>query len=186
MAPVAAMDQLYKHAKWIVSSLAMAALVWRSSLDASACVLGAVANALFTKALKHVIAQARPPGARLHDPGMPSNHASALFYFAAFIAVTVVRTAVTPPRVCLAVSLPVVAGSASWYRVRSGLHTSAQVVVGAVVGFAFGVAWRLLPWARVEAVVATREFSTCLAAFVAVGLICYDPAERALRRALRG
>mmetsp|Transcript_20541 Transcript_20541/g.68954 ORF Transcript_20541/g.68954 Transcript_20541/m.68954 type:complete len:203 (-) Transcript_20541:107-715(-) len=170
-------DFFYEHIKWIVSAAAMATLVARNDTVCTICVLGAVVNALSTKVLKHTIAQARPTGAPLVDPGMPSSHASSLFYFATFIAIAL-RESYDKRLLAAAAALPALAFSASWYRVRSGLHTAAQVVVGALVGAAFAIAWWRMPLEDSIPQIRGRGFALGLAAFVLVGMVGYDPLER--------
>ena len=124
-------------------------------------VLGGLVNGILGKLAKAILAQPRPNGAPKTDNGMPSSHALLLFFFGSYCAVFCMKMAyavITMPKpsgittaaeqhdAALSVALRAVqwiVGAAlsiifpavlSWSRVNSGLHTTAQVVVGALIG----------------------------------------------------
>ena len=74
--------------KWLVSGSAFIVLLVRRDAATVTFLCGAIGNALLSKVLKRLINAARPAGARLSDPGMPSSHAQSLSYFAVFLALT--------------------------------------------------------------------------------------------------
>ena len=118
----------------LVSGTAFGVLVWRRDAASVLCITGAVINAIFSKILKRLINESRPAGAQESDPGMPSSHAMSLFFFATYLVLLAVTAPTLPllppgptPR---AGAAAVVLGLASYgavHRVRSGLHTPAQI-----------------------------------------------------------
>ena len=164
--------------KWLVSScVGVALLLTEGEPGLVLLVIGALANALGGKLVKRWLAQPRPGGSRLSDPGMPSSHALSLFFISAFAATDCLRSinggsGHPPPLLRLWSSLlegearvlpvawaggglsvlpaaaPAVlllggAAALAALRVRAGLHTSAQVAVGAALGMVGGCAWSL-------------------------------------------
>eukprot|EP00962_Isochrysis_galbana_P022781 scaffold6814_cov117-Isochrysis_galbana.AAC.2 len=175
--------------RWVVVSAVAATLLCRRDAAAVLCVSGAVLNALLSKIMKRVINEARPAGARLSDPGMPSSHAQSLFFFAAYLSAAAVRAETLPAfaiaesglpsfirvgstteraTVCAALAL-VLAVAAASMRVSDGLHTREQVGVGAIVGGLMGASWCVLVQPRLAAAVATTGGATQAA--IATGLI---------------
>lgn len=138
--------------KWLVSGSAFIVLLVRRDAATVTFLCGAIGNALLSKVLKRLINAARPAGARLSDPGMPSSHAQSLSYFAVFLALGAETWEATlPPRLLhllrplMLLSPPLLrhAGAAlslalgaalTALRVRAGLHTPAQCAVGAAIG----------------------------------------------------
>jgi dolichyldiphosphatase len=142
--------------KWVVSGTVFGVLCWRRDVETAACILGAVINAFLAKVLKRVFNAARPVGAALTDPGMPSSHAQSLFYFASYLSLGAQHINATAqlrfiaPLCCFGL-----AGSLAFLRIRAGLHTALQVVVGACFGTASGAAWlscqpSIVDWIRVQ------------------------------------
>ena len=82
---VGCVEWIGRNTKWIVSGLAAIILMIRRDAATILCLIGAITNAIFGKILKRIINEARPKGARLIDPGMPSSHAQSLFYFATYL-----------------------------------------------------------------------------------------------------
>ncbi|KAG8458689.1 hypothetical protein KFE25_012887 [Diacronema lutheri] len=156
--------------RYVVSLAAFCALVARDDARVTFCVAGAVGNALGNKLLKRLIAQARPSGSALHDPGMPSSHASSLFFFAAFIALALLRH---PPAYGLpsAAALVALAACAARHRVAAGFHTPAQVAVGALVGASAATIWHELARPRLEPFCAGRGAALAVAGVVGVGVL---------------
>lgn len=140
-------DALASRARWLVSGSAGVVLLLRRDAVVVSFLLGAIANALVTKVLKWGLAIPRPDGAPLADPGMPSSHASSLFFFATWLgAAALARRA--DDDLGLATALGLVAllvctatALAAW-RVRRGLHSADQVLVGALLGAGAALLWR--------------------------------------------
>ena len=97
---------------------------WTLSLGVTA-----VVQAVVTKIAKRLLAQKRPDGAPFADPGMPSSHASMLFFLAAFVSAH-------QDSLLLSLSLLATAAVLSVLRVRAGYHTYAQIAAGAALGLA--------------------------------------------------
>mmetsp|Transcript_15009 Transcript_15009/g.30391 ORF Transcript_15009/g.30391 Transcript_15009/m.30391 type:complete len:232 (-) Transcript_15009:195-890(-) len=125
--------------KWVVGgSVGMALLLVRNAAVLN-MILGALANALFNKALKRVINEARPDGAVLKDPGMPSSHACSLAFLSTFgvLALLFSKPVWWPAHLS---PYPLISAILAYdfvslrYRLKSGLHTLPQLVVGATVG----------------------------------------------------
>jgi dolichyldiphosphatase len=194
--------------RWIVVSAVVVTVLWRRDVAAVLCVSGAVLNALLSKVLKRVINEARPAGARLSDPGMPSSHAQSLFFFAAYLSAAVLRAEFLPAlviaeselpsfvqvsstpeqaTVCIALALLSAVGATS-RRISDGLHTREQVVVGAIIGGLMGASWCVLVQPRLAAAVATTggasqaALATSLIVVVTIGLAI---AERGIGAALK-
>lgn len=130
--------------RWAVAGVAGLVLLYRFDLPAVLCITGAILNALLSKILKRVMNQARPLGAQLHDPGMPSSHAQSLFFFASYLAIAVVREEWMEHKaldVAAAISLFALATFLAAKRVAKGLHTWEQVAVGAAIGGCVGAGW---------------------------------------------
>lgn len=155
--------------RWIVSACAFVALVTRDDQRVTFCVAGAIVNALVNKGLKRLIAQARPPGSPLHDPGMPSSHASSLFFFTAYIALALMQHAAPYGGAC-AIALIALAGCAARSRVPR-FHTTAQVSVGAVVGSLAGAAWHELARPQLEPRFAAKGSALAVAGVLGVGML---------------
>ena len=133
-----------KNTKWIVSLSAAAVLLYRRDAIAVSAIFGALSNAVLGKTLKRVLRQKRPDGAPLADPGMPSSHAMSLFFLSCYLCAAILswtptwlpvqRAAAMGSLLCFSTF------SAAW-RVTSGLHTMAQILVCAVLGGTNGVLW---------------------------------------------
>ena len=109
-------------------------LAWQRDALMVAFFLGSITNGVVSKILKRVINQSRPPdlataemSLKPSDGGMPSSHAMSLGFIGTFTAIHVSWTPI-PIIIYMVISL--------WYRVRVKLHTTAQVLVGAMVGSA--------------------------------------------------
>uniref|UniRef100_A0A0G4HKN4 Phosphatidic acid phosphatase type 2/haloperoxidase domain-containing protein n=1 Tax=Chromera velia CCMP2878 TaxID=1169474 RepID=A0A0G4HKN4_9ALVE len=77
--------------RYTVSGLVGVLLFTRRDAAALTCVVGALMNAIAGKILKRLLNLSRPPGARQSDPGMPSSHATSLFFLATSAAVCLLR-----------------------------------------------------------------------------------------------
>ena len=126
--------------KVVVSLAVFGTLCVRRDVTTTALILGAIVNALLSKVLKRIINASRPPGAQLADPGMPSSHAQSLFFFASYLGVGTHYWPVADPhdgrlpRAMAATLILTVAALLTLLRVRAGLHTMAQITVGAAIG----------------------------------------------------
>lgn len=187
--------------RWVVSGLTFATLYYRRDAETAIFVLGALLNALLCKVLKRVFNSARPAGARLADPGMPSSHASSLFFFAAYLGLATHRSTARPEwlghtpaaavetlRLLLALGLPAVAFALSLVRVRDGLHSFRQVLAGAATGGLCGKAWLEHAAAPLQARLGGRgawASDGALAALCVAGLLLVGSAERVLAAKLK-
>ncbi|KAJ1633904.1 hypothetical protein T492DRAFT_977899 [Pavlovales sp. CCMP2436] len=164
------------HTRYLVSGAAFVALVWRDDARVTFCVVGAVVNSLANKGLKRLFDQARPPGSPLHDPGMPSSHASSLFFFAAYLALAL-ASGVARGGILGAAALLALAGVAAVWRVSAGFHTRSQVAVGACVGSAAAAAWWAVARPRLEATCAGQGAALAVAGVVGVGVLAVSAQE---------
>lgn len=163
--------------RYIVSLAAFVALIVRDDARVTFAVAGAVANALGNKGLKRLIAQARPAGSPLHDPGMPSSHASSLFFFASYIALELKRIHTPAFGIPCAIALVAVAALAACYRVVAGFHTPAQVAVGAGVGTLAAAAWHGFARPHLERRLAGTGAALAVAGVVGVGVLSVGTRE---------
>lgn len=145
----------------VVSGTAACVLLYQRNASTILCLLGAILNGVSSKVLKRLFNESRPAGARLEDPGMPSSHAQSLFFFASYLSILAANhdslSALAPPpsplvRFATAAAVLVGASAAAVSRIASGLHTPAQIIVGAAFGAAFGASWYALQ-PRLEAAV---------------------------------
>ena len=172
-----------------------AVLLWRRDAVTFLCISGAILNALLSKLLKQLINQARPAGARLADPGMPSSHAQSLGYFATYlslVAVTAERVPLVPSRAPAALvkaaavcALLGVGGGAAAHRVRTGLHTWPQITVGWLVGATSATLWLLLAQPPLLRSSGGFGASAVLGLFV-VGALTVGSVERYVGAKLKG
>ena len=128
-----------------VSGTAFVVLAWLRTPWMFAFVGGALLNALLGKMLKYSLNVSRPAGAALATPGMPSSHATSLFYFATALSLA---AAGAPGRLLplpwLAVPVLTFCYSVSVAYARiflTKVHTIPQVAVGAALGSTFAVLW---------------------------------------------
>ena len=125
---------------------AAATVLWDDHIKVM-LVLGALINAIISKLLKRLFRHSRPAAALSHgmeDHGMPSSHAQSLFYFFVYLSLRIVLASSYPPPVQYALvgSMALFATVSSARRVRIGLHTWLQVLVGALLGSAFALWWQ--------------------------------------------
>lgn len=192
-----------KSTRWTVASLVAIVLLVRRDAAMVNFTGGAILNALLGKTLKRIIKEARPDGAVLEDPGMPSSHAMALFYMTSFITAALCESkglgGALPPwwpfqytTTIFSVVLYVLTAS-SW-RVFSGLHTPAQIVVGAGVGSAGGLGWQYVCRTRVNGEVGRwlqgrfeggRVPLSYLLGVMFVGALTVGSVERKIAKAMR-
>lgn len=192
--------------RWIVSSAAAATLLVRRDTATMMCIVGAILNALLSKVMKRVINEARPEGARLTDPGMPSSHAQSLFFFAAYLSAAAARADVLPalaletgwpvfsrgpakPEVAAAFFLAAFGAAvvAAGLRVSSGLHTREQVGAGAFFGSLTGFGWCLIVQPQLESAVGALGAmgQAAIAAVLVAGALVVGSVERKIGAALK-
>lgn len=182
-----------------VCSLVTGAIVYKD-VAALYLLVGSVGSTCVASVAKRIVRHPRPPryddviGEGKESYGMPSNHATFVWFVAAFAALWAMRgglpttgaaadgSPLPPPskslarawrklHASLAVGVPLlVAVGCSYSRVYLGYHTAAQVYAGSVLGSALGAAW--YGWMRTERV---GGFLTSL-----------DATVRALERARMG
>ena len=137
-----------------VSGTTSLALAYLRTPWMAAFVVGALLNALLGKCMKYTLKVRRPKGAALSTPGMPSSHATSLFYFATTLSLAAAAAARAKgdgnvtlaylPVPWLAVPVLTFGYSATVAYARiclTKVHTFPQVLVGAVLGSAFGFLW---------------------------------------------
>jgi len=104
--------------------------------------------------LKRIFKQPRPERTRdrmgLYEVhGMPSDHAQTFFYFMTYLAIFIIVKSQMPgtPRIreirnrILVIGQLIIATMVAYSRVYLHYHTIPQVVAGAFIGTAFGIAW---------------------------------------------
>jgi len=185
-----------KNTKWIVSLTAAAVLLYRRDALAVSAIAGALGNAVLGKTLKRVLKQKRPDGAPLADPGMPSSHAMSLFFLSGYLcAVTVAWTPAWTPaqRVAAMAALLSFATSSAAWRVASGLHTTPQIFVGALLGGVNGVLWFRITASHMDwlqsldhMLAADRSIPAVLCGILIAGALVVGSVERKLGVLLRG
>ena len=128
--------------KWAVTSTVSLVLLLRRDLVVVDMGAGALLSGLLSKALKVLINRSRPTAVAA-DPGMPSSHATNLFFMATFIASHVTLGLQSFDRVAVLVTLAALltALGLSYLRIASGHHTAPQILAGAALGTGFGVFW---------------------------------------------
>jgi membrane-associated phospholipid phosphatase len=126
--------------KWIVASACIAALLLRRDPFAVALVLGGALSGVSAKVLKHIIAEQRPTHVQ-PDPGMPSSHATNLFFLSVLLSQSWSEGVTGLPfglgaswKLVVVICTPACALAAACLRVSSGHHTQEQIAAGALLG----------------------------------------------------
>ena len=126
-----------------VSGTTFVALAYLRTPWMAAFVAGALLNAMLGKCIKYTLNVSRPEGAALTTPGMPSSHATSLFYFATALSLAAYGShnyksygAVTA---LLTFGYSVIVAYARIFLTK--VHTIPQVVVGAILGSTFAYFW---------------------------------------------
>ncbi|WZY84778.1 hypothetical protein YC2023_031162 [Brassica napus] len=128
--------------KWVVFILFASIILLRHDGTALWGIIGSVSNATLCVVLKRILNQARPATTSRTDPGMPSSHAQSISYISLFAVLSVVEWFGTSKVSMFLSCLIIMSGSYFiWLRVSQKLHTSSQVVVGAIVGSGFCIFW---------------------------------------------
>ncbi|KAL2532515.1 Lipid phosphate phosphatase epsilon 2 [Abeliophyllum distichum] len=128
--------------KWLVAVLFGAIVLWRHDAESLWALMGSVLNAILSISLKKILKHERPISTLRSDPGMPSSHAQSIFYTVAFVNLSMAEWYGINGLTTSLNGLVFILGCYfSWLRVSQQLHTVSQVVVGAVLGYAFSVLW---------------------------------------------
>ncbi|CAN8251334.1 unnamed protein product [Cochlearia groenlandica] len=131
-----------KLSKWVVATLFGTVLLLRHDGSALWALIGSVSNSALSVALKRLLNQQRPVSTLRSDPGMPSSHAQSISFISLFTVFSVMEWLGTNALSLFLSCLILAFGSYfTWLRVSQKLHTSSQVVVGALVGAAYSTLW---------------------------------------------
>ena len=139
-----------KTTSLLVSASVFCAIAYFRDAITFSLFLGSVSNGILSKILKRFVNQSRPADisdavtTKPADKGMPSSHAMSLGFICTFAACQVAIPAIQW-------SLLVYAVVSLVYRVHVKLHTTAQVMVGGILGTVNGYMWWRLtvgdnPW----------------------------------------
>eukprot|EP00199_Chlamydomonas_sp_CCMP681_P004558 CAMPEP_0119107960 /NCGR_PEP_ID=MMETSP1180-20130426/12634_1 /TAXON_ID=3052 ORGANISM="Chlamydomonas cf sp, Strain CCMP681" /NCGR_SAMPLE_ID=MMETSP1180 /ASSEMBLY_ACC=CAM_ASM_000741 /LENGTH=124 /DNA_ID=CAMNT_0007093513 /DNA_START=63 /DNA_END=434 /DNA_ORIENTATION=- len=109
------LSKLNENSKWLVAAAFLGSICRLPQEEALWCASGAVGVSYSCKALKKVIREPRPPGSMkpLHDPGMPSNHATGIMFWSTYMALECGREG-TPQAVLAAVATMVGSIGLAW------------------------------------------------------------------------
>mmetsp|Transcript_22948 Transcript_22948/g.64484 ORF Transcript_22948/g.64484 Transcript_22948/m.64484 type:complete len:215 (+) Transcript_22948:75-719(+) len=137
----------------------------RRELQTLYFVLGHGVNEVLNLLLKYSIREPRPAGSPKYGFGMPSSHAQFMFFFATYFTLLLVTSNLSlgvalprglPLRAAAVWTIFLGAVVVSYTRIFLGVHTWAQVIVGAMVGAMTAVVWyaamvrivrpRIFPW----------------------------------------
>ncbi|XP_010484642.1 PREDICTED: lipid phosphate phosphatase epsilon 2, chloroplastic-like isoform X1 [Camelina sativa] len=152
--------------KWIVAALFGSVLLLRHDGAALWAVVGSVSNSALSVALKRLLNQERPVATLRSDPGMPSSHAQSISFISVFIVLSVMEWLGTNVLSLFLSGLVLALGSYfTWLRVSQKLHTTSQVVVGAIVGSVYSTLW-YVTWNSLVLEAFTSSFSVQVAVFL--------------------
>ncbi|XP_010465481.1 PREDICTED: lipid phosphate phosphatase epsilon 2, chloroplastic-like isoform X2 [Camelina sativa] len=152
--------------KWIVAGLFGSVLLLRHDGAALWAVVGSVSNSALSVALKRLLNQERPVATLRSDPGMPSSHAQSISFISVFTVLSVMEWLGTNVLSLILSGLVLALGSYfTWLRVSQKLHTTSQVVVGAIVGSVYSTLW-YVSWNSLVREAFTSSFSVQVAVFL--------------------
>ncbi|VVB05287.1 unnamed protein product [Arabis nemorensis] len=128
--------------KWVVSALFGSIILLRHDGAALWAIIGSVSNSALSVVLKRILNQERPATTLRTDPGMPSSHAQSISFISVFAVLSVMEWLGTN-KVSFFLSGFILALGSYFIKLRVSqkLHTSSQVVVGAIVGSVFCILW---------------------------------------------
>ena len=127
--------------KFVVSSMAVLALITTDSWVPVYYILAAVGNGVLSKLVKQTLKQPRPVESGEDGYGMPSSHAQSFFFFLAVLAINRARVFGNDrAAVVVCAVLALYSSAASYWRVATNLHTIAQTLAGAVLGISVALA----------------------------------------------
>ncbi|XP_006647758.1 lipid phosphate phosphatase epsilon 1, chloroplastic-like [Oryza brachyantha] len=134
--------RLNRTSKWLIAGCYASAALWKHDALIMWAMSGSVLNSLFSQLLKRMFNHERPSPALRSDPGMPSSHAQSFLYAAMFLILSLFYwLGITYLSIILGVATLALSSYLSWLRVSQRLHTLNQVLVGGIVGAAFGASW---------------------------------------------
>uniref|UniRef100_A0A0D3D8H6 Phosphatidic acid phosphatase type 2/haloperoxidase domain-containing protein n=1 Tax=Brassica oleracea var. oleracea TaxID=109376 RepID=A0A0D3D8H6_BRAOL len=166
--------------KWVVAGLFGSVLLLRHDGAALWAVIGSVSNSALSAALKRILNQERPVATLRSDPGMPSIEAqtkaqvydpleafvihsiSFIYVFTIFSVVEWLGT--NELSLFLSGLILALASYFIWLRVSQKLHTTSQVVVGAIFGSVYSTLW-YITWNSLVLEAYTSSFSVQVAVF---------------------
>ncbi|AED98215.1 Phosphatidic acid phosphatase (PAP2) family protein [Arabidopsis thaliana] len=152
--------------KWIVAALFGSVLLLRHDGAALWAVIGSVSNSVLSVALKRILNQERPVATLRSDPGMPSSHAQSISFISVFSVFSVMEWLGTNVLSLFLSGFILALGSYfTWLRVSQKLHTTSQVVVGAIVGSVYSTLW-YVTWNSLVLEAFTSTFSVQIALFL--------------------
>ncbi|XVF62068.1 hypothetical protein PTKIN_Ptkin08bG0187300 [Pterospermum kingtungense] len=133
---------LNRLSKWLLSALFGGVILWRHDAEALWMAMGSIVNALLSIGLKQVFNQERPVAGLKSDPGMPSSHAQSIFFTVVFAIASILEwQGVNELSVSISLLALAFGSYFSWLRVSQQLHTTNQILVGAVTGSIFSILW---------------------------------------------
>ncbi|KAG2242688.1 hypothetical protein Bca4012_067885 [Brassica carinata] len=128
--------------KWVVAALFGSILILRHDGASLWAVIGFISNSLLSVTLKRILNQERPVTTLRSDPGMPSSHAQSISFISLFTLFSVMEWLGTSLlSVFLCGLILAFASYFTWLRVSQKLHTTSQVIVGAIVGAVYSTLW---------------------------------------------
>ncbi|SAM59043.1 uncharacterized protein UBRO_01122 [Ustilago bromivora] len=144
---------LLKHTQGIVTTATAIGILHLRTAHVLYFTIGSLATSFSAKGLKRVIKQPRPPGSRVKKTsGMPSTHSATISFMGIYIMLSALFLPLHPTfsldsssdnvaRIWIGlvgIAAPVLV---MWSRVRLGVHTPAQTLVGAALGVAKACIW---------------------------------------------
>ncbi|KFK28319.1 hypothetical protein AALP_AA8G500700 [Arabis alpina] len=153
--------------KWVVAALFGSVLLLRHDGAALWAVIGSVSNSALSVALKRILNQERPVATLRSDPGMPSSHAQSISFISVFTVLSVMEWLGTNGISLFLSGLILALGTYfTWLRVSQKLHTTSQVVVGAILGATYSTLW-YITWNSLVLEAFASSFSVQVAVFMA-------------------
>ncbi|SPO20427.1 uncharacterized protein UTRI_00827_B [Ustilago trichophora] len=152
---------LLKHTQGIVTTATAIGILHLRTCHVLYFTIGSLATSFTAKGLKRVIKQPRPPGSRVKKTsGMPSTHSATISFMGTYIVLSSLLLPLHPSlslgsssllgnaaasdnmtRIWIALVGVVAPVLVMWSRVRLGVHTPAQTLVGAALGVAKACIW---------------------------------------------
>ncbi|WZZ72928.1 hypothetical protein YC2023_084298 [Brassica napus] len=140
--------------KWVVAGLFGSVLLLRHDGAALWAVIGSVSNSALSAALKRILNQERPVATLRSDPGMPSIEAQTKAQWLGTNELSLFLSGL----------ILALASYFIWLRVSQKLHTTGQVVVGAIFGSVYSTLW-YITWNSLVLEAYASSFSVQVAVF---------------------
>ncbi|CAO1628241.1 unnamed protein product [Sympodiomycopsis kandeliae] len=132
--------KILRHTQGIVTIATTIGCIVLWDVECVYYVSGSLLTSFLAKALKKVIREERPQGSAVRkSSGMPSTHSSTISFMCTYLALN--GGGIHPILRIGLVGLPLLV---MWSRVRLGVHTPRQVIVGGTLGLLTGIAWNQL------------------------------------------